>query len=66
MRRKIHGEAHVDKVCRDSDAFIMMLQGATDNCCAGIRKFRENAVLRYNQARNEQAGIKTRLFAEAS
>ena len=31
-----------------------------------IRKFREDAVLRYNQARNEQVEIKTRLFAEAS
>jgi hypothetical protein len=31
-----------------------------------ITKFREDAVLRYNQARNEQVEIKTRLFAEAS
>ena len=31
-----------------------------------IQKFREDAVLRYNQARDEQVEIKTRLFAEAS
>jgi hypothetical protein len=31
-----------------------------------VQKFREDAVLRYNQARDEQVEIKTRLFASAS
>ena len=33
IRRKIHGNAHVDKVYRDSDAFMMMFQDATDEFC---------------------------------
>ncbi len=31
-----------------------------------IRQFREDAILRYNQARDEQVAIKTKLFATAS
>ena len=33
IRRKIHGNAHVDKAYRDSDAFMMMFQDATDEFC---------------------------------
>jgi 4-carboxymuconolactone decarboxylase len=35
LRRKIYGDAHVDKAYRDADAFMMMFQDVTDEFCWG-------------------------------
>lgn len=35
VRRKVHGDAHVDRSYRDADAFMMMFQDVTDEFCWG-------------------------------
>ena len=36
LRRKIYGDAHVDKSYRDADDFMMMFQDFTDEFCWGL------------------------------
>ncbi|HET6491550.1 MAG TPA: carboxymuconolactone decarboxylase family protein [Burkholderiales bacterium] len=36
LRRKIYGDAHVDKSYRDADEFMMMFQDLTDEFCWGL------------------------------
>jgi len=35
IRRKVHGDAHVDRTYADSDEFMMMFQDVTDEFCWG-------------------------------
>jgi alkylhydroperoxidase/carboxymuconolactone decarboxylase family protein YurZ len=35
IRRKVHGDAHVDRTYRDADPFMMMFQDVTDEFCWG-------------------------------
>lgn len=35
VRRKVHGDAHVDRGYRDADAFMMMFHDVTDEFCWG-------------------------------
>ena len=35
IRRKIHGDAHVEKMYREADDFMMMFQDITDEFCWG-------------------------------
>ena len=36
VRRKVHGNAHVDRNYRDADEFMTMFQDVTDEFCWGI------------------------------